>query len=282
MQVQEVFDNLSTQEFKGLVGMPAKLAEFIDSLVTFAQSQGVNKSQLFENLCNRQWVIEMSKSSFGFDSTTQKPIDDFVTFQPKKQINPNFIDSKTEVLNSVEPLKAMIQFINNPQPNSSFARYVSKQYRLPNIHPWLDFSDENRAKRIDRVGFFINNSIQVDSCIPTNYQAELYIFSKTADQFSEDGSVHQLPRKLINMPSVTYYNGHFNRPSKTINHGLSQKELEGLLNSRDCSRGKFINWLVKIVADAARGNVGEANSVGIKNHADFLTVIKNIQLLGKL
>jgi len=151
--------------------------------------------------------------------------------------------------------------------------------RLNNPHPWLDFDDKDRAKRIEIVGFFINNSIRVEYC--PNHNASLYIFIKPNDQFSKDQSVHLLARKLIDMPSVRYDNGHFNRSLETIKQRLSTNELEGLLYSENSSRGKFINWLVKIVADAARGNEKEANSVGINNYADFLTVIKNIQLLGK-
>ncbi len=240
--------------------MPQKLADFIDSLVRYAQRQGVDIQQIFQNLPKRELGIEMSRSSSGFDSTTQKPIEFFVNIDPYLQINSKFIDSVTRKLTSAEPLMAMMTFINNPEMGSMFEQHARN---LTRFHRSLDESDEERAKRIDRVGVVINSSIKFNS---TNTTGRLSIINDDQKKFLIDGSVHRLAKKLINMKSKE-------------DHGLSPAELEGLGNPGGYSRGQFIYWLVKIFADAERGNAYEAMSVGIKGYGEFLTVINNMNLL---
>jgi hypothetical protein len=246
--------------FNDFKSMPQKLADFIDSLVKYAQRQDVDIQQLFQNLRKRGLAIEMSRSSSGFDSTTPMPIEAFVNINPYLQIKPEFIDSFTRELRSAEPLMAMMTFINKPDMGSMFAQYA---HNLDRFHRSLDESDEERAKRIDRVGVVINSSIKFNK---TNNTGRLSIIKDDQKKFLIDGSVHLLAKKLINMKSKE-------------DHGLSPAELEGLGNPGGYSRGKFIYWLVKIFADAVRGNAYEAMSVGIKGYGEFLTIINNMNLL---
>jgi hypothetical protein len=240
--------------------MPQKLADFIDSLVRYAKGRGVNTEQIFQNLPNRGLAIEMSRSSSGFESTTQMPIEAFVIIDPYLQINSKFIDSVTRKLTSAEPLMAMMTFINKPEMGSMFEQYA---HNLDRFHRSLDENDQQRAKRIDRVGVVINSSIKFNS---TNTTGRLSIINDDQKKFLIEGSVHLLAKKLINMKSKE-------------DHGLSPAELEGLGNPGGYSRGNFIYWLVKIFADAERGYPNEAISVGIKSYNDFLTIINNMNLL---
>jgi hypothetical protein len=260
MKASDVFDSLFPEVCNDFKSMPQKLADFIDSLFAHAKTRGVDTQQLFDSLRKRQFGIEMSRSSSGFDSTTQMPIEAFVNINPYLQIKPQFIDSGTRELRSAEPLMAMMTFINKPNMGSMFGQHAHNLVRFDRS---LDESDEERAKRIDRVGVVINSSIKFNN---TNNTGRLSIFNDDKKKFSSDGSVHLLAKKLINMQSKE-------------NHGLSRAELEGLGNPGGYSRGKFIYWLVKIVADAVRGNADEAISVGIKGYGDFLTVINNMNLL---
>jgi hypothetical protein len=263
MQISEVFNSLFAAESHNLEKMPGSLATFIESLVKFAQKQGVNSREIYDNLSKRQFGTELSKSSAsGFDSNpaSLQHLENFVSLEPLSLTTEAF-DKDSRRLKTTGALKAMVEFINSPDGDHPFRRMADER-RVP-VDSKLDPNDEDRAKRIDLMGTLINESIKFDK---PNHNGRINLkIGRTNSPFT---FFQNSAQKLMKMESVS-------------NHGLSESELEGLGNSGGLSRGGFIDWLMKVAADAARGNVFEANSIGMKNYDDLLKVINNIHLLSK-
>ena len=242
--------------------MPTELANFIDLLVTYAQSHDVDSQQLFESLRDRQFGIAISKVIFDFDSkpSSNKTLQNFVSDQPFRFTQDAF-DANSRQLITTDVLKAMVDFINDPDGDYHFTK-KAKEARVFDPSR-LDLDDETRARKIALMGNLINNSINFDK---TNN------FGRTSLKVGETSSpfpfFQDLAQKLVNMKSPQ-------------DNRLTQTELEALGNSDGRGRGGFIDWLVKVAADAARDDKYLANSVGIKKYDDLLKVINNIQLLSK-
>jgi hypothetical protein len=263
MQISEVFNSLFAAESNNPEKMPGSLATFIESLVNFAQEQGVNSKDIYDNLRNRQFGTELSKSSAsGFDSNpaSLQDLENFVSREPLSLTTEAF-DKDSRRLKTTGALKSMVEFINSTDGDHRFRR-MAKERRV-DVHLKLDPNDEDRAKRIDLIGTLINESIKF---VKPNHTGRINLkIGKTNSPFV---FFQDLAQKLMKMESVS-------------NHGLIESELVGLGNSGGLSRGGFIDWLIKVAADAARGNVFEANSIGMKNYDDLLKVINNIHLLSK-
>jgi hypothetical protein len=262
MEPQQVFNNLFTEESNEPNRMPAKLADFINTLITCAQSNGVNKENILNSLCIRLFGVELAQVNSGFDSKPRYSMSLHNFANPSKfALKDEAFDKISRRLKTTDVLIAMVDFINDPQGDAQFTT-IAKQAQMFNLER-LDPQDQTRARKIDLMGKHINNSIKFDN---TNY------FAKTPLEVCETSSLssffQNLAKKLVKMDSA-------------LIHDLTQVELDVLGNPEDRARGGFIYWLVKVSADAARGYMREAYSVGIKNYDDLLKVINNIHRLSK-
>ncbi len=242
--------------------MPQKLADFIDSLVDHAKGRGVDIQQLCEIIRNRQLGIAISKVTSDFDSKPSYPntLRKFATCDPFKLTEEAF-DASSRQLRTTDVLKAMVEFINDPNGDDQFTKKAQKV--TLNDPSRLDPDNNTRARKIYLMATLINNSINFNNSNDDGRTS--FKVSTTSSPFAY---FQDLAQKLVNMKSA-------------VVHGLTPAELKGLGNSHEIGRGGFIQWLVKVVADAARGRNHEANSVGIENYNHLLNVINNIHLLSR-
>lgn len=232
--------------------MPSAIANFINDLVAYAETNGVPKQLIYNALSSRQFGMTLSQPEHAYTMLGSLQIEDVIQREGTLGFKPSILANNGTLL-STEPLISLINFIENdshswgnPGLEESITDY--------NFYKKLGKGDPNRGRRFALVSTTINNSLNFSD---SNNFGRLTMIDQKTD----------LAKKLIS--------------HKTLDPiiSLSQEERNGLANQGGFARGGFIVWVLNVFLEKLRGNSSEADKIGLNDYNDLLCLFNNIKRL---